>query len=450
MGPIEKKGNKRMTLVETDSNVVDALVRRFIIEYPKDAAPKLDQLDRDEVAQILADLPFENMVAAWEAMSAHAGSELLGRLTPATCRELAKRADIGKLSLLLSRMDTESREAFLVNLDEADAGDIRALMEYPTDTAGQLMDTRILTFRKDQSVADAVAVLRSRVRQRNISGLRIVDDEKKLIGIVNIRDLALADSDQSLGSLSRGVIAAVFPMDPREDVVEKLQKYGLEELPVIDNDGVLLGVIRHSELISALQETATLDVQTMVGASKDERATSSSWFAVKRRMPWLQINLLTAFLAAAVVGLFEGTIAKVTALAVLLPVVAGQSGNAGAQALAVTMRGLALREIRVASWLKVMRKEMNAGFWNGVSIAVTCAIGVYVWSNSVGLVIVIAVSMVISMVMAGIAGALVPITLARLGQDPAVASSIVLTTVTDIAGFFSFLGIATLLLGMLT
>ena len=141
--------------------------------------------------------------------------------------------------------------------------------------------------------------------------------------------------------------------------------------------------------------------------------------------------------------------ARFTALAILLPVVAGQSGNTGAQALAVTMRGLALREVRLRDWLKVARKEANAGFWNGVSIAVTCGIGVYFWSGQFGLVLVITSSMILAMVLAGLAGALVPMGLTRLGQDPAVASSIVLTTVTDIAGFFSFLGIATLLSGML-
>lgn len=167
-------------------------------------------------------------------------------------------------------------------------------------------------------------------------------------------------------------------------------------------------------------------------------------------MPWLQINLLTAFLAASIVAVFEGTIAKYTALAVLLPVVAGQSGNAGAQALAVTMRGLALREIRIGQWKKVATKEIITGFWNGIAIAITCGIGVYLWSGQIGLVIVIASSMIIAMVMAGMAGALVPIVLKRLGQDPAVASSIILTTVTDIAGFLSFLGIATMLSGMLS
>jgi magnesium transporter len=187
----------------------------------------------------------------------------------------------------------------------------------------------------------------------------------------------------------------------------------------------------------------------MVGASKDEQALSKASFAVKKRLPWLQINLLTAFLAAAVVGLFESTIAQFTALAVLLPVVAGQSGNAGAQALAVTMRGLALREITDSQWLPVTRKEVIVGLVNGVAVALTCGIGVFVWSGSFGLVLVIAISMVLAMVAAGFAGAVVPIVLKRLGQDPAQSSSIILTTVTDVAGFFSFLGIATLLASMI-
>jgi magnesium transporter len=151
-------------------------------------------------------------------------------------------------------------------------------------------------------------------------------------------------------------------------------------------------------------------------------------------------------MAAAVVGVFEQTIAQVTALAVLLPVVAGQSGNTGAQALAITMRGLALREITTRQWARVMRKEVAAGFLNGLAIALTCGLGVYAWSQSIGLVAVICISMVLAMVSAGFAGALIPIVLTRLGQDPASSSSIILTTITDIAGFFSFLGIATLLI----
>jgi magnesium transporter len=190
-------------------------------------------------------------------------------------------------------------------------------------------------------------------------------------------------------------------------------------------------------------------MQTMVGVSKDERALSPPWFAIRKRLPWLQINLLTAFLAAFVVGLFEDTIARFTALAILLPVVAGQSGNTGAQALAVVMRGLALRDIRPSQWVRVTLKESYVALANGVAVAATTCTAVFFWSGSWGLTMVIGVSMVISMLMAGFSGAIIPIILRGLKQDPAQSSSIILTTVTDVAGFFSFLGLATIFSSLL-
>jgi magnesium transporter len=218
---------------------------------------------------------------------------------------------------------------------------------------------------------------------------------------------------------------------------------------VVNADHHLIGELQSSDLMSAIKEDLASNMQTMVGVSKEERALSSSFFAVRKRLPWLQINLLTAFLASAVVGAFEDTIAQFTALAVLLPVAAGQSGNTGAQALAVTMRGLTLREVTLRHWFKIMMKECGAGFMNGIAIAITCATGVYIWSKSFGLALVMAIAMVVSMTLAGASGAMVPMVLKRLGQDPAASSSIILTTITDIAGFMSFLGIATLLSGML-
>jgi magnesium transporter len=208
-------------------------------------------------------------------------------------------------------------------------------------------------------------------------------------------------------------------------------------------------VIRHAALVEAAQQEASVDLQTMVGASRAEHALSPSLFAVRMRLPWLQVNLLTAFLAAAVVGIFEDTIARFTALAVLLPVVAGQSGNTGAQALAVTMRGLALREVRARHWWRVASKEAAAAAVNGLAVAATTCLGVWLWSRSQGLVLVIGLSMWLSMTLAGLAGALIPMALTAARQDPAQSSSILLTTVTDVVGFVSFLGIATLLSGLL-
>jgi magnesium transporter len=202
-------------------------------------------------------------------------------------------------------------------------------------------------------------------------------------------------------------------------------------------------------LVRAAQHAATDDLQQMVGAGKDERALSKPLFTVKSRLPWLLINQVSGFIAASVVGLFDQTIAKFTALAVLMPVVAGQAGNTGAQALAVTSRGLSLREIRIGHWFRVCRKEALASFINGSSVAVVTALSTLLWSRNLGLAFVIGTSMVASMVIAAISGCSVPIVLTALKRDPATASSIILTTITDVSGFFSFLGLATLLSNLL-
>jgi magnesium transporter len=267
--------------------------------------------------------------------------------------------------------------------------------------------------------------------------------------VVRVQDLATAEPGTRVGELARPAVAWVLPVAGREEVVEHFSERRLSSLPVVDVEGRLLGVVRHAAGVAAAEAEASADIQTMVGASAEERALSGVVFAVRKRLPWLELNLATAFLASGVVALFEGTIARFTALAVLLPIVAGQSGNTGAQALAVTMRGLVLREIRARHWPRVARKEAQVGLLNGVTIAATTSAGVWLWSGSWGLALVIGVSMVISMVAAGLSGATIPIVLSALGRDPAQSSSIFLTTVTDVVGFLSFLGIASLLAALL-
>ena len=305
-------------------------------------------------------------------------------------------------------------------------------MSYPTNTAGGLMTVRFETFRPDtraEAVIEELREVRAASGGASDADVALVDAEGRLVGMVGVADLAAAD--------------------PATPAVQLARRENVAALPVVDAAGRLLGVVRQRQLAHAIESDATADLLTMVGAGGEEQALSPVGYAVRKRLPWLQINLATAFLAASVVGLFEATIAQVTALAVLLPVVAGQSGNAGSQALAVTIRGLALREIRVRHWRAVAMKEGAVGLINSLAVAATTSLGVFVWSRSVGLAGVIALSMVVSMFVAGLAGAIIPMLLSAARQDPAQSSNIILTTVTDIVGFFSFLGIATLLMSTL-
>ena len=426
-----------------EAALADVLLR----DYPGDASALVETARDEDSAALLAELSGDAAVAVVSRLTPDRAARLIAALPVTEASAVLLALPPQRAAALLARLDPDEREARLAPLDPSVSDELRALATWPSDSAGGLMDPRVTSFRPDTRVRDVLERLR-RFRDRRISDVFLVDEQGRLTGSVSLQDIALEDLDASLGGLARGPVA-VAAVAPRDEVIETFERQRVESLPVVDIDRHLLGVLRHRELVQAAQQQATADAVTMVGASEEERALSSPLFAVRKRLPWLQINLLTAFLAATVVGLFENTIAQVTALAVLLPVVAGQSGNTGAQALAVTMRGLALREVRTSHWVRVATKEGLAGAMNGVAVALTTAGAVWLWSRSWGLAAVIGVSMVISMTLAGLAGAVIPMALTALRQDPAQSSSIFLTTVTDVVGFFSFLGIATLLMAVL-
>lgn len=430
------------------ASVSQRLARRYLRDHPASAAQRIEAMPLATALDEIAGTAPPALLTVWPRLGAERGADLLARLPDALARDLLDGLLPTDAVRFLGALEAADGARLLALLAADAAAQLRELMTYPDDTAGRLMDTRVRTFRPDFTAAAALDQLRQSPGAA-LRSLFIVDDANRLSGQVPIQQLALAQPATPLSDLAQPITAAVNALDPRDEVVEIVEKHRLTDLPVVDLDGRLIGLIRHDMLVQALQEEAAADLGVMVGVSPRERALSTPWFAVTRRLPWLQINLLTAFLAASVVGLFENTIAQFTALAVLLPVVAGQSGNAGAQALAVTMRGLALREVTARQWFAVMSKEVGVGLVNGLAVAATCSIAVWFWSGSLGLVLVIGSAMVLAMVVAGFAGAVVPMILTRLGQDPAQSSSIILTTVTDVAGFFAFLGIATLLSGML-
>lgn len=421
-----------------------ALREAYLREQPADAAKALERTPSRHLQEQLAGMQPAALVNSLELLTDGRALTIFRMLESEQQEGVLEHASPRLALSILASLDDAERDAMLQSVSSAARADLQRLQRFDEGTAGRLLDRPYDTIRRDMTIADALEVLR-RSGTRRTRSLYVVDDDNKLVGKVDMQSMAMATPEQRLADMLEPLEGSVLATAPRKEIVEQLEKYRVDSIPVIDLQDRLMGVVRYNRLFDAIESVATADMQKMVGASADERALSSPMFSVKRRLPWLHINLITAFLAAAVVGVFESLIAQFTALAVLLPVVAGQSGNAGSQALAVTMRGLALREIGIREWKRVLAKEVTVGLIDGAALAVTCGLSVYLWSQSVGLAIVIAVAMVMSMICAGISGALVPIILTRVGQDPATASSIILTTVTDVSGFVSFLGTATLL-----
>ena len=427
---------------DAEAGARHALAARLVAERAGEAAEVLEAEDPAETAALLADQPPASAARVLDRMVPARGAEVLDAM-PAPARTAVLPLMFSpRAAAALAWLPPDRRDALLDAAGGGTARELRGLLAYPPETAGSMMDPRVITLREEDTVGRALERLRSSSGQA--IQIYVVDDELQLVGAVPVVRLAISPHHAPLGPLVNRAVTAVPALATREEVVDELMRTGEPSLAVLDADGALVGVLRHRALVGAAEEEAGVDIQKMVGVSSEERALSPVGFKVRQRLPWLHINLVTAFVAASVVGLFEGTIAQVTSLAVLLPVVAGQSGNAGAQALAVTMRGLALRQIRGSQWRAVAVRELAVALVNGAVIALVCGAGVLVWSRSLALALVIASAMVVAMAAAGLAGASIPIVLRALGQDPAQASSIILTTVTDVVGFFSFLGLASL------
>jgi magnesium transporter len=422
----------------------EGLVTAYLGRHPAAAARALSRRPPDDTARLLEQVAVDPAVSVLARLGADDAARVVRRLSDERARSLLTAIDFVEVATWLAHLEAGERERVLGLLPAATAKNVREALDFPPGTAGQLMDPRLVTFDEGTTVDEALL----RVRQlegAHVDDLILTGERGELAGIAPLRKLLAAPGAAKLASIADRSQPAVHVMAGRDEVVELLRAHPSSLLPVLDVEGRVLGVLRQEELVEAARQAATDDFQQMVGAGKEERALSPALFAVKNRLPWLLINLATGFLAASVVALFDRVIAQMTALAVLMPVVAGQAGNTGAQALAVTVRGLSLREIRVGHVARVLGKEIRAAALNGLAVALVTAIGTFVWSGNPPLALVIGVSMVISMLVAATAGATVPIVLTALKRDPASASSIFVTMVTDITGFSSFLGLASVL-----
>ncbi len=430
---------------------IESLLRTFLELHPEDAARAFETLDPSERARIFKMLPPRVAVTLLERISPHAATPLITKLDAARAGELLRAMPPRAASLIFHQLDVAHREQLLSALPENVSRSILELARYPIDTAGGIMEPRVASLAIDFTVQQAISAIRQ-TPGAALPYLYVTDRSGRLCGVINMRDLLLAAPRDSIQPIvKRNVVSIPDTMDGNE-VVRLMREHRFLALPVVDIEGRLIGVVKHAEALQAGQDAAFQDLQRIVGAGADERALSPVSMVVRSRLPWLYVNLLTAFMAAAVVGVFEDLIAQVAALAVLLPVVAGQGGNTGSQSLAVVMRGLSLREIIPGDNKRVVGKELAGGIINGVAVAVVTAAVVFAWRSvagdavhaAFGLALVIGLAMVVNMAAASLSGAVIPLFLKAVGRDPAQSAAIFLTTVTDIVGFASFLGFATM------
>lgn len=423
------------------------LIKGYLELFPMEAAISLDNLPCDRIIQYLQEIPAASATAVFARLNPEVAIEVVEKMSEPFFVQIFSRLDTHLSARLLARINDQEAEKKLELLPNIQRREIRDFMVYKPDTAGYLMDPVVIIFNRENTIEDILRRIR-KSKEKRITNVYVTDEDGVLVGEISLQSIAISPPEAKAAAVmysSTGINAN----SSTDEVIEIFEKGKFYQIPVTDINNKLIGVIRNDALMNATREEATENIQAMFGASREERALSKVSVAVRSRLPWLQVNLATAFLASMIVGAFEETIAKITILAVFLPVVAGQSGNTGSQALAVTMRGLALREIAISQWLKVARKEITVGFVNGIAVALVTAIIVYFWASSFGISVVIGLSMIISMMIAGFSGAIIPVALKALGQDPATSSSIILTTVTDIVGFLSFLGLATALSSVL-
>jgi magnesium transporter len=420
--------------------------------HPADLADRLQRLPDDEVELLIEQLPADRAAATLPEIEEDKLPSLLRQFTTAQLTEFFRRLPPDSIADLLQQLSPARRRDVLAAMPAEVSTGVRALLAYPEESAGGIMTNRFIALREDMTVEQARQTVAARAEQQpaqDIAYLYVTDAARHLRGIISLRDLVFRPGQRQVGDIMNRDVKHVLVTDDQEELAGMFDRYHYLGLPVLDTEGKLVGVVRASDALEIARKEATEDMQLMVGLSGEERALTPWATSLRRRLPWLYINLATAFLAAFVVGIFESTIASWTALAIFLPIVAGQGGNAGMQTLTVIIRDLALGEVTLADGWKVLFKEALLGLANGIAIGVVVGLIGWWWKDSALLGVVAGAAMVLNQFAAGLAGVAIPFGLKLLRVDPALASSIFLTTVTDVAGFFFFLGLAALALGMM-
>jgi magnesium transporter len=415
--------------------------------HPADLADQLQRLPAGEVRAILPELPTGLAARALSELAHDAQQELLLLLPLHSLTPLLAQLPANLVADIVPELAPTDRRVALESLPPEQRKRVQSLLRHAPDTAGGIMGDRFIALRDEMTVDEVRELLRAQAqdeRTQDIAYLYVTDAQQRLLGVVSLRDLIFRRGNPRMGEILNKSVKYLNVTDDQEKIAQQFEHYHYLGLPVLDKDGKLVGVVKASDALEVAQAEATEDMQLMVGLSGEERALTPWRTSIKRRLPWLYINLATAFAAAFVVGLFEDAIARWTALAVFLPIIAGQGGNAGIQTLTVIVRDLALGEISPGDGRRALQKEMILGLINGLAIGIVVGLIGWWWKQSWELGLVAFAAMVLNQLSAAFAGVAIPFGLRAMKVDPALASSIFVTTVTDVAGFFFFLGLAVL------
>jgi magnesium transporter len=375
--------------------------------------------------------------------------DILDEVPSEIIAEGVRDLDSDDAATILEDLPQQEQAEILEQLPQSERGALQRILHYPEDSAGRRMQTEFIAAAADWTVGDAIDHLRETADLPDrFFELYVVDGERKLLGAVGLDRLLRAKRPVPLAELMDHDRRRVRATEDKEEVARMFERYNLVAAPVVDDGERLVGVLTFDDIVDVIEEEAEEDIRALGGVSRDEELSDSVWTIAKSRFPWLLANLGTALLASWVIGHFEGSIEKMVALAVLMPIVASMGGNAGTQTMTVAVRALATRDLSDANALRVVRRELLVGVINGLCFALIMGAIAAAWFQITDLGLVIGLAMLCVLAAAALGGIAIPLALIRLGVDPALASGPFVTTITDVVGFFSFLGIATFWFGL--
>jgi len=433
------------------SGVTNRAERLLAKMPPADVAPLLSDLTHDEVRSVI-ELLFRQRRAALvlRELPPEMLPEVFHSLSDQRIADVVARLEIDDLLELIAWVPEERRAEVLQRLPDHRREEVMKAELYPESSAGRVMTTAFVALDEKMTAQEAIDSIRA-VGDSNesILYLYVVDDQRCLRGVVPIRRLVSAPPGRPVGEIMIPEPVCVRAEADQEEVASVVRRYDLLGVPVVDVDNRMLGVITVDDVIDVITEEATEDMYHLAGLSDEDRVFSPAHTSIRKRLPWMLVNLGTCFLAAWVVGLFERTIEQVVALAVFMPVVAGMAGNGGTQSLTIITRAIALGELEFSTGLRAAGKELFVGVVIGAITGLASAAIAAFWHGSPTLGLALFLAMVVSMAVSGLMGAAVPLGLKAVRQDPALGSGVIVTTFTDVFAFFAFLGIATLMLDRL-